>query len=99
MLTEAKSDPSAEIRLLAQPQILSRRQRVLLLAGSALLFSTPLLLFELAAFWADDPELFRLLRGMGILKIAMAVAALAVVFWRLGGSVQPHLRLIYLGGV
>lgn len=75
------------------------RQRLLLLAGCTLLFSAPLLLFELAAYWADDPELFRLLRGMGVLKIVMALVALAVVFWRLGADVQPRLQAVYLGGV
>lgn len=99
MLTEAQFYPRAEIRRLAQRQSIPSRQRVLLVTVSLLLFAVPLLVFDLAAYWADDPELFRLLRGMGVLKIALAVAALAVVFWRLGGVVQPRLRAVYLGGV
>jgi len=75
------------------------RQRVLLLIGSGLLLATPLALLAPGAHWAQDPELFRLLRGMGTLKFLLAAVAFAVVWWRLGRPVTPGLRAIYVGGV
>lgn len=80
-------------------QPLVSQRRLLLLLGSALLFAAPLMLFAPAAYWADDPELFRLLRGIGILKIVLAVLALAVVWWRLGWQLSPRLQAVFVGGV
>ncbi|MGY6554346.1 MAG: hypothetical protein ACXIUM_07465 [Wenzhouxiangella sp.] len=75
------------------------RQRVLLLAGSVLLLSAPLALLAPAAHWAQDPELFRLLRGMGSLKFVIALLAFAAVWWRLGRTASRVLTSIYVGGV
>lgn len=85
--------------LIPKRQFLFSQQRILLLVGSGLLFVVPLMLFKPAAYWASDPELFRLLRGMGILKIVLAVLALAVVWWRLGRPVLARLQAVFVGGV
>lgn len=65
------------------------RARSLLVVGSAFLFAMPLALFEPAAHWAREPELFQLLRGMAVIKAALAVLALAAVWWRLGKTPTP----------
>ncbi len=75
------------------------RRRTLLLMGSALLLAAPLALFEPAAHWADDPELFRLLRGMAGLKGVMATIAFTAVWWRLGRILAARLTAIYVGSV
>ncbi len=75
------------------------RARVLLLIASGLLLTTPLALLAPAAHWAQDPELFRLLRGMGTLKFLLAALAFAVVWWRLGRPATLGLRSVYIGGV
>ena len=77
----------------------SIRRRLLLLTGAVLLAAVTLTLFEPAAYWADDPELFRLLRGMGVLKALMAVSALAAVWWRLGRTITARLNTSYIVGV
>ena len=43
-----------------------------------------------------DPALIRLLRGMALLKGAMAIAALLAVFWRFGWPMSPPVALGYL---
>lgn len=74
--------------------------RVLLLAGSSLLFAAPLALVEPAAHWARDPELFGLLRGMGGIKALLAVLACAAVWWRLGRTAPSRsIGATYVGGV
>ena len=75
------------------------RPRTLLLAGSALLLAAPLAFVEPAAGWADDPELFRLLRGMAVLKGILAALAFAAVWWRLGRTLGAHLTATYVGSV
>ncbi len=99
MLTDTKTRLAAGVRWLPHQWSSLGRQRLLLLIGSGVLFAAPLLLFQPAAYWAGDPELFRLLRGMGVLKIAIAVLALAVLWWRLGRPVRPRLQAVFLGGV
>lgn len=74
-------------------------QRISLLLGSAVLLAIPLMLFEPPAYWADDPELFRLLRGMGMLKLVLAAIAFAASWWRLGAQPGVHLQTAYVGGV
>ncbi|MEE4637492.1 MAG: hypothetical protein V2J42_01970 [Wenzhouxiangella sp.] len=74
-------------------------QRLSLLIGSGVLLAVPLVLFEPAAYWADDPELFRLLRGMATLKLVLAAVAFAAAWWRLGGQPGPRLQVAYVGGV
>jgi len=75
------------------------QQRLLLLIGSAMLIAAPVLLFQPAAHWANDPELFLLLRGMGVLKIALALVALAVVWWRLARPMPAGLKAVCVSGV
>ena len=75
------------------------RLRALLLTGSALLLAAPLAFVEPAAGWADDPELFRLLRGMAVLKGVLAALAFAAVWWRLGRTLSARLTAIYVGSV
>lgn len=76
-----------------------KRRRSLLLVGSCLLLAAPLAFLVPAAHWSNDPELFRLLRGMATIKLVMAVVALALVWWRLGRPVAPGLGAVYVGGV
>lgn len=45
---------------------------------------------------AADPELARLLRGMAVLKLGIAAAAMALLGWRLG---QPMRPLVAGGGL
>ncbi len=99
MSTKAMTPTDAAASGLQDRQAMLSRPRLLLLAGSGLLFAIPLMLFQPAAYWAGDLELFRLLRGMGMLKIALAALALAVVWWRLGRPVPARLQAVLLGGV
>ncbi len=71
----------------------------LLVAGSVLLLATPLVLLEPAAYWQDDPELFRLLRGMAVIKGVLALLAASLVWWRLGRLSGPGFAAAYIGGV
>jgi hypothetical protein len=74
--------------------------RVALLIGSGLLAAAPLAAVEPAAHWLDDPELFKLLRGMAGIKALLAAIALAAAWWRLGRSPAPAgLAVRYIGGV
>jgi hypothetical protein len=74
-------------------------QRLSLLTGSGVLLAVPMVLLEPAAYWAGDPELFRLLRGMAILKLVLVAVAFAAAWWRLGGQPGPRLQAAYVGGV
>ena len=48
---------------------------------------------------AADPELALLLRFMAVVKAAMAIAAAALVVWRLNGPVLPAAALGYIAAV
>ncbi len=48
---------------------------------------------------AVDPELALLLRFMAVVKAAMAMAAMALVAWRLNGPVRPAAALGYVAAV
>lgn len=54
-----------------------------------------------AAFGAADPPLLRLLRGMALLKGALAAGATALVVWRLriGAGAGAGLAALYAGAV
>jgi len=67
--------------------------------GALLALAAPLLWFEPAAGWGEDLELFRLLRGMALLKGLLAIVALSVVAWRLGQPTTDGQRVCYIGGV
>lgn len=88
----------AERGVLGRSALLSQR-RWLLLGGSGLCLALPLVLFAPAAHWVHDPELFLLLRGMGVLKLALALVALGVVAWRLGQPMVPRLQALAMAGV
>jgi hypothetical protein len=75
------------------------RLRLLLLIGSAALVAVPLALAEPAAHWANDSQLFTLLRGMAVIKAGLAAFALAVVWWRLGQAAAPRFAATMIGGV
>ena len=75
------------------------RPRAWLVVGSALALGAPVAAFEPAAHWAADPELFRLLRGMAVIKAMLAVAAFSVIWWRLGRTLATTLAATYVGGV
>ena len=72
--------------------------RISLLAGSALLVASALLLNEPAAHWRSEAELFTLLRGMAFIKAALALLAVAAIWWRLGSASAPRrLAVAYVG--
>ena len=73
--------------------------RLGLVLGAILLFAASALMLQPAAHWANDPELFRLLRGMGMIKIALAAIGLALVWWRLASPLTASLTAVYVGGV
>ncbi len=70
-----------------------------LLLGSAMLLVAPLAMFEPAAYWADDAELFTLLRGMAVIKGMLALLAFSAVWWRLGQPMTARLAKTYIVGV
>jgi len=72
--------------------------RVIVLFGALALFAAPVAFLEPALHWANDPELFRLLRGMGALKGGMAAVGLFVVAWRLGQTIKPRMAAAYIAG-
>lgn len=74
-------------------------QRLLLLSGSVLLLAAPLTLIQPAVHWLNDPQLAMLLRGMALIKLALAVLALVVVWWRLGQPLRPRLQAVGVAGV
>ena len=95
------STPSAPQRELApqpyqNPPAVRRRRRALLLVLSGLLLAAPIALFEPGAYWSDDPELFRLLRGMAVLKGLMAIVAFSAVWWRFGRAMTRPLAMVGL---
>jgi hypothetical protein len=61
-----------------------------LLGGAALGDPRPLI--------AADPDLARLLRGMALIKAAMVLAALALLWWRFGHPLPARHRTAYLLG-
>jgi hypothetical protein len=76
----------------------SARLRLILLFSSLALFAAPVALLEPSLSWADDPELFRLLRGMAVLKGLMALAGLALVGWRVGRAIEARMAMAYILG-
>lgn len=79
-----EATPRGDSNTVAGPAAMTSRRRALLVIGSAVLLAAALLAFEPAAYWARDPELYRLLRGMAVLKAGLAALALSAVWWRLG---------------
>ncbi len=70
--------------------------RLLLLFGALACFAVPVALFEPALYWAEDPELYRLLRGMAGLKGVMALTGLGVVAWRLRRAIPSRMAGSYI---
>lgn len=83
--------PGARLRM--------NQPRLRLVLGAGVLFAASVVMLQPAAHWVHDPELFRLLRGMGVLKIVLAALALAVVWWRLGQALSPRLQTVFVGAV
>jgi len=75
------------------------RLHLMLLLGSAMLLVAPLAMFEPAAHWADDAELFTLLRGMACIKGMLALLAFIAVWWRFGQPLTARLAKTYIVGV
>jgi hypothetical protein len=75
-----------------------RRYGLALLVGAVALAAAPILALEPAVHWSSDPELFRLLRGMAVLKGVMALAGLAVVAWRLRRTISSRMAGSYIAG-
>jgi hypothetical protein len=97
------TDASAHLPTLAAARPVTMSWRATLLvavvaaAGAAWLATTPAAVAQ--ATQSADGELVMLLRFMAAVKASMALAALAVTFWRLGYPASPLLSLAYVGSV
>jgi len=100
-VNSALHDEALKIPVAATPDRLQRpmRRRVMLILGSSALLIAPLLMFEPAAHWADEADLFILLRGMACIKGLLAVIAFTTVWWRLRQTPTSRLAQTYIGGV
>lgn len=95
--------PLSSVRLL-QPAALRSPRRALLLrlalmAGLVLSMAIAAVVSVPLASSAVEPELILLLRGMALIKAAIALAALALSLWRLGRPVSGRVALGYFSGV
>ena len=60
---------------------------VLVACGVAAAFGEPSMLA------LSDPALARLLRGMALLKAAMTITAIGLLWWRLGRAIRPEVAI------
>ena len=70
----------------------------LLLTGSIASVAVAAWLGEPSAYLRTDPELAFLLRGMAAIKACIVLAAIGLVFWRLGQAVPKRTVCAYLVG-
>lgn len=73
--------------------------RLLLFAGLAVTVPGAFVIGSAAGAHAGDAELALLLRFMGVIKLAMAATAAALVSWRLGAPLAARLRPVAIGAV
>jgi hypothetical protein len=71
---------------------------MLLLAGCIASAAVAMWAGDPAGFVRADPELALLLRGMAAIKAALVLAAVAVLWWRLGHPIAPPTTAAYLAG-
>ncbi|MDX2233185.1 MAG: hypothetical protein NW200_01690 [Hyphomonadaceae bacterium] len=74
-------------------------RRGALVAGVALAVTLAFALGQPARALAADPDLARLLRGMAVLKAAIALAAGLAVWWRFGQPASWAVTGVYAGSV
>jgi hypothetical protein len=74
------------------------RLRAVLIVGCAIFIGVALHLGDPVAYARADPDLARLLRAMALIKGAIAIAAVAAVFWRAGWEVSKPVAASYLLG-
>jgi hypothetical protein len=72
--------------------------RCALLGGAILAVAVAATFGDPAAHLRADPDLSRLLRGMAVIKAALALGALAVLYWRLARPIQPATAMAYVVG-
>ena len=92
--------PSARLRAIA-PAGGSRAlaMRIALLATCLVAGLASAALADRAATAGVEPELVLLLRGMAVLKAGLALAAVALAFWRFGRPVSTRAAAGYVVGV
>jgi len=73
-------------------------RRALLLAGCALAAVAAYVFGNPVALQGADPELAVLLRGMALIKAALVVAALGILWWRFRWPVSTGVAAGYLAG-
>jgi hypothetical protein len=54
---------------------------------------------QVAPSFQADPQLGQLLQGIALIKAALTVLALGVVYWRLSRPIENRVAAAYLGGV
>lgn len=72
--------------------------RAMLLAGCALAVALAASLGDPASYLVADPQLARLLRGMALIKGAIALAAAGALWWRLKWPISGRMAAAYLAG-
>jgi hypothetical protein len=87
--------PTSSDHVLASRPALTR---ALLLVGCAAALGVAAYFGHPQALLTADPELARLRRGMAIIKAAIALAAVAAIFWRLRWSISFAAAAAYICG-
>jgi len=72
--------------------------RCALLGGAILAVAVAAMFGDPAAHLKADPDLSHLLRGMAVIKAALASAALAVLSWRFARPIPPATAMAYVVG-
>ena len=72
--------------------------RCALLGGAVAAVAVAALFGDPAAHLRADPDLSRLLRGMAVIKAALALGALAVLSWRFARPIAPATAMAYVVG-
>jgi hypothetical protein len=72
--------------------------RILLIGGCALAIGIVAGVAEPSAYLQADPGLARLLRGMALIKGAIAIGAVSAVFWRMAWPISGPVAALYVIG-
>ena len=80
----------------AMPKVGPGRARAALIVGVGVAIGAAIALGHPDPLLQADPPLARLLRGMALIKGALALAAVAVLLWRFGWPVSRRLAGVYL---
>ena len=73
--------------------------RLVLFVGLAVTCTLAIFGADMAPHVEREPDLERLLRGMGFIKVGLVAVAVALVFWRLAHPVGRSVSLLYLSGL